>query len=69
MAPEFRGWVLQDIVLAQIAAEDLIGAKQTAESISAARPQSSAFAAACVRIVNALNDRLMFLGRPAGETS
>lgn len=47
-APEFRGWVLQDIVLAQIAAEDLIGAKQTAESITAARPQSSAFAAIAI---------------------
>lgn len=45
---EFRGWVLHDIVLAQIAAEDLIGAKQTAESITAARPQSSAFAAIAI---------------------
>lgn len=42
---EFRGWVLNDIVLAQIAAEDLIGAQQTANSIAAARPQSSALAA------------------------
>jgi tetratricopeptide (TPR) repeat protein len=44
-AAEFRGWVLNDIVLAQIAAEDLIGAQQTADSITAVRPQSSALAA------------------------
>lgn len=44
-AAEFRGWVLHDIVLAQIAADDLIGAKQTAESIDAARPQGAAYAA------------------------
>lgn len=44
-ADEFRGWVLHDIVLAQIAADDLIGAKQTAESIGAARPQGAAYAA------------------------
>lgn len=42
---EFRGWVLNDIVLAQIAADDLIGARQTADSISTARPQSPAYAA------------------------
>lgn len=44
-ADEFRGWVLNDVVLAQIAAEDLSGAKQTAESINAARPQGAAYAA------------------------
>jgi len=44
-ADEFRGWVLNDIVVAQIAAEDLAGAKQTAESINAARPQGAAYAA------------------------
>jgi hypothetical protein len=44
-ADEFRGWVLHDIVLAQLAADDLIGAKQTAESINAARPQGAAYAA------------------------
>ena len=38
---EFRGWVLHDIALAQIAADDLIGAKQTADAIVAVRPQSS----------------------------
>lgn len=43
-AAEFRGWVLHDIVLAQIAADDLIGAKLTAESIEAARPQGAAYA-------------------------
>jgi tetratricopeptide (TPR) repeat protein len=44
-ADEFRGWVLNDIVLAQIVADDLIGARQTAESINAARPQGPAYAA------------------------
>lgn len=44
-ADEFRGWVLHDIVQAQIAAEDLIGAKQTAESIPAVRSQGPAYAA------------------------
>ncbi|MET0535919.1 MAG: hypothetical protein ABW171_17005 [Steroidobacter sp.] len=42
---EFRGWVLHDIVLAQIAADDPIGARQTAESINVPRPQSAAYAA------------------------
>jgi tetratricopeptide (TPR) repeat protein len=42
---EFRGWVLHDIVEAQIAADDLIGAKQTAESITAVRSQGPAYAA------------------------
>ena len=44
-ADEFRGWALHEIVLAQIAADDLSGAKQTAESINAARPQGPAYAA------------------------
>lgn len=44
-APEFKGWALHDIVQAQIAADDLIGARQTAELIAADRPQGSAFAA------------------------
>lgn len=44
-ADEFRGWVLHDIVQAQIAADDLNGAKQTAESITAVRAQSPAYAA------------------------
>jgi hypothetical protein len=44
-ADEFRGWVLHDIVQAQIAADDLIGAKQTAESITAVRAQGPAYAA------------------------
>jgi tetratricopeptide (TPR) repeat protein len=44
-APEFKGWALHDIVQAQIAADDLIGARQTAELITADRPQSSALAA------------------------
>lgn len=43
--PEFRGWALNEIVLAQIAADDLAGAQKTADSIVAALPQSSAFAA------------------------
>jgi hypothetical protein len=44
-APEFKGWALHDIVQAQIAGDDLIGARQTAELITADRPQSSALAA------------------------
>jgi hypothetical protein len=37
--PAFRGWVLHDIAQAQIAADDPIGAKQTAESIAVEGPQ------------------------------
>jgi tetratricopeptide (TPR) repeat protein len=47
--------VLNDIVLAQIAADDLTGARQTADSIAAARPQSPAYAAIAnvhVRLAN-----------------
>lgn len=44
-ADEFRGWVLNDIVQAQIAADDLIGARQTADSITSSRPQAQAYAA------------------------
>lgn len=44
-AAEFRGWVLHDIAQAQIAAEDMIGAKQTVEAITVPRPQSAAYAA------------------------
>jgi hypothetical protein len=40
----FRGWVLQDIVEAQIAADDFIGARATAERIEATRPQGAALA-------------------------
>lgn len=43
--PAFRGWVLHDVVLAQIAANDLYGARQTAARIEAERPQGAAFAA------------------------
>ena len=42
---EFRGWVLHDIVLAQLAGNDLYGAQQTAERINAERPQGAAMAA------------------------
>jgi tetratricopeptide (TPR) repeat protein len=42
--PEFRGWVLHDVVLARIAADDLIGARETADTIEADRPRSAAFA-------------------------
>lgn len=42
---EFKGWALNEIVLAQIAAADLIGARQTAEQIAAVRPQSTALVA------------------------
>jgi len=40
--PAFRDWVLNDIVLAQIAAEDLAGARQTANRIEAKRQQGAA---------------------------
>ena len=40
--PAFRDWVLNDIVLAQIAAEDLVGARQTAKRIEAKRQQGAA---------------------------
>jgi tetratricopeptide (TPR) repeat protein len=41
--PAFRDWVLNDVVLAQIAAEDLAGARQTANRIEAKRQQGAAF--------------------------
>jgi len=41
--PAFRDWVLNDIVLAQIAADDLIGARETANRIDAKRQQGAAF--------------------------
>ena len=40
--PAFRDWVLNDIVLAQIAAEDLAGARATANRIEAKRQQGAA---------------------------
>jgi hypothetical protein len=40
--PAFRDWVLTDVVLAQIAAEDLIGARETASRIEAKRQQGAA---------------------------
>jgi len=40
--PAFRDWVLNDVVLAQIAAEDLIGARETAHRIEAKRQQGAA---------------------------
>ncbi|HKS54624.1 MAG TPA: hypothetical protein VJS12_05030 [Steroidobacteraceae bacterium] len=40
--PAFRDWVLNDVVLAQIAAEDLIGARETANRIEAKRQQGAA---------------------------
>lgn len=43
--PEFRGWVLHDVVLARIARDDLIGARETASAIEADRPQGAAWAA------------------------
>lgn len=42
---EFRGWVLHDVVLAQIARDDLIGARETADAIQANRPHGAAWAA------------------------
>lgn len=43
--PEFRGWALHDAALAQIARADLIGARETARSIEAARPHGALWAA------------------------
>jgi hypothetical protein len=43
--PAFRGWALHDIVLAQISADDLLGARETASRIEAAQPQGAALAA------------------------
>ncbi|HKE96614.1 MAG TPA: hypothetical protein VKB34_20055, partial [Povalibacter sp.] len=43
--PTFQGWALQEIALAQIAADDAIGARQTADRIRSERPQGAAFAA------------------------
>jgi tetratricopeptide (TPR) repeat protein len=40
--PAFRDWVLNDVVLAQIAAEDLAGARETANRIAAKRQQGAA---------------------------
>ena len=40
--PAFRDWVLNDIVLAQIAADDLAGARETANRIEAKRQQGAA---------------------------
>jgi tetratricopeptide (TPR) repeat protein len=40
--PAFRDWVLNDVVLAQIAAEDLIGARETANRIEGKRQQGAA---------------------------
>jgi tetratricopeptide (TPR) repeat protein len=40
--PAFRDWVLNDVVLAQIAAEDLAGARETASRIEAKRQQGAA---------------------------
>jgi tetratricopeptide (TPR) repeat protein len=40
--PAFRDWVLNDVVLAQIAAEDMAGARETANRIEAKRQQGAA---------------------------
>jgi tetratricopeptide (TPR) repeat protein len=40
--PAFRDWVLNDVVVAQIAADDVIGARQTANRIEAKRQQGAA---------------------------
>jgi tetratricopeptide (TPR) repeat protein len=40
--PAFRDWVLNDVVLAQIAADDLLGARETANRIEAKRQQGAA---------------------------
>lgn len=41
----FQDWVLQEIVLAQIATDDMIGARQTADRIETERPQGAALGA------------------------
>ena len=40
--PAFRDWALNDVVLAQIAADDLAGARETANRIEAKRQQGAA---------------------------
>jgi tetratricopeptide (TPR) repeat protein len=40
--PAFRDWVLNDVVLAQIAADDVLGARETANRIEAKRQQGAA---------------------------
>lgn len=58
------------LAAARVKAGDLAGSREIFhEALASAEslPRSEHRAAACVRIVNALNDRLMFLGRPAGE--
>src|SRR5262245_25048919 len=40
--PAFRDWVLNDVVLAQIAAQDIVGARETANRIEAKRQQGAA---------------------------
>jgi hypothetical protein len=40
--PAFRDWVLNDVVVAQIAADDVIGARETAKRIEAKRQQGAA---------------------------
>lgn len=42
---DFKGWALNEIVLAQIEGDDFIGARETAARIVAPRPQSTALAA------------------------
>lgn len=42
--PAFRDWVLNDVVLAQIAGEDVAGARETANRIEAKRQQGAALA-------------------------
>jgi tetratricopeptide (TPR) repeat protein len=67
--PAFRDWVLNDVVLAQIAAEDIVGARETANRIEARRQQGAALVqiatvqlragnvAAAQQTANAIRDR------------
>jgi hypothetical protein len=60
------------LAAARVNAGDIPGSRaifQEALASAESLPRREQRAAACVRIVNALNDRLMFLGRPAGATS
>jgi hypothetical protein len=46
--PTFQGWALHEIVLAQIAAADLVGARDTTARIQSRRPRGAALAAIAV---------------------
>jgi tetratricopeptide (TPR) repeat protein len=51
--PEFRGWVQHEIVVAQLALDDVIGARTTAATIMAERPQGAAYVLLARRLAHA----------------